>query len=801
MEDLQDFTSSSASAKTIAAELKDDFYSMFVDDFLGDHNGSLLELNEKPLKNRMLVQIGLMREEREISWVNLIQWLQKIIPTHQSADFRSLIERNTTTVLSLKGDARENFLKSNVNFEFVGPICDCIGIGRKDLLEKSDFSDRAKLTGLTNGLVLELVNFIAREKLDPVVLVSWIHNFEPLFCKDGKIQKAYRLLRTNLKNFKMQFRNNQKSRKRSRGLLDEFLQSPFDLSLNADGVEYRRGAMLKAHAKKKRRIAVIKEEDEPVVVSQTDCLDETVEQQSQPEPDHNQMPHVISAEEEQGTQSHKRQAQSLDEVEEDPRTDTGDCVTLLDISVLSLQKLADMYGGKNDVAKAVSMDLLQNHFSAMLKEDANLRSLNEKVMACASSKGGTPLLVAPLNFLHYICLFFSDLIDVIEQQMMSIEKDFVNTTGVKLGRDKHPRFKSFLNFDESAVSRYIHMASELLCPVEETTPNYRRHWLAFCIERNNPSKLPITRSNRLINYFEAAVGLVHHYEDVALFVSELQLLSDVSDIVLESVNADVSDEAMQALVCVLAIVYLKVLGPFWQLLKSDGEYHLFNRYIFCLYEKLLEWSQDARCLLQPEVHVNVFLQLPVQERYFEGVFTYCRLNAENQNGTLMRACLQKMVKALAAVMEDNLRDFLPGGKLCKELPVDITAQMANSTFSQLMGEYTFGHSYPYEKNRPDKSPGQTASSVSEEVERELPSKDSPDRPTPPVVMLAPAESTEKCPEALQRHHMFEGANLHDAEKMKVLRQKQETQDHIYRKMIVGAVSKKGGPCKSKQDVD
>ncbi|XP_016300049.1 uncharacterized protein LOC107656639 [Sinocyclocheilus anshuiensis] len=792
MDDLQDFGSSSTSAKTIAAELGNHIFSKLVDDFLGAHYGDLLELDEKPWKIRMLVQIGLMREEQEISWVDLIQWLQKIIPMFQSADFQSLIERNTTTALSLTGDARQNFLESDVNFEFVGPICDSIGIGRRDLLEMSDFSDRAKLTGLTNGLVLELTNFISREKLDPVVLVSWIRNFEPLFCSDGKIQRAYRLLRSSLKTFRIQYRNNQRSRKRSRGLLDEFLQSPFDLApeADADDIEYRRVAMIKAHLRKKRRISrhkpisAVKEEDEPFRISQTDV---TLKNQHVPK----QMPHVtpFSVKREQGSQSHQTPMRSLGDVEEDPRTDTGDNVTLLDISVLSWQKIAVMYGGKNEAAKVVSMDLLQNHFSAMLKEDANLRTLDDKV------KGSTHPLVSPLNFLRYICQFLFELIDVIEQQMISFEKDIMNTTGEKLGRDKHPRFQSFVNFDESAVTRYIHMASEMLCPSEETNPNYRKHWLAFCLERKNPSRLPIYRSNCVINYFEAAAGLLQHHEDVALFVSDLQLLNDDSNILLESVNADANDEALQALVCVIAVIYLKVLGPFWQLLKSDGEYPLFSRYILCLYEKLLEWSQDASCLLQPEAFVNVFLQVPMQEGIFEGVFRFCRDNAENQFGTLIKTCLQRMMKALAAVLEDNLKDFLPGGKHCKDLPTDIAVQMANCTFSQLMGEYPFGHAYPYEKNRPDKTLGQTEGSASENAEQEPASRMTTDEPKSAAVTLYPAKPIQK------RYSIFDGANLNAAKKMKVSRLKQKAQDHIYRKMIVGAVSKYGGPCKSKQDVE
>lgn len=786
MEDLQDFGSPGASAKDIAVELKDDFYSKLAEDFLGDQNGDLLDLDKKPWKNRMLVQIGLLREEHDISWVSLIQWLQKIIPLHQSADFRGLIVRNTTTALSLTGDARLNFLESDVNFEFVGPLCDFIGIGRRDLLEMSDFSDRAKLTGLTNGLVLELTNFIAREKLDPVVLVSWIRNFEPSFCSDGKIQRAYRLLRGNLKNVRIQYRNNQRSRKRSRGLLDEFLQSPFDLEID-DDVEYRRIAMLKAHRRKKRQnymnYSEIKEEDEPYDISQTD------------ENDYNQTENENSETEEHGSKSRYSTEHSLPDVQKDPRIDTGDCVTLLDISVLSLQKLSEMYVGTNEVAKVVSMDLLKNHFSAMLKEDPNLRFLNDKVIACTTTTGGTSLVVPPLKFLHYISQFLFQVIDVIEQQMILFEKDIVNTIGEKLGRDKHLSFQSFLNFEESAVTRYIHMASEILCPREDTDPNYRRHWLAFCLERKNPSRLPVNRSNRIISYYEAAAGLVHHYEDVPLFVSELEDLNKDVNILLQSIGADANDEALQTLVCVVAIVYLKVLGPLWQLLKSEGEYPFFSRYIFCLYDKLLEWSRDSSCLLKPEALLNVFLQVPVQEKNFDKVFKYCGINAENQFGSLLKACLQSMMKVLAAVMEENLKDFLPGGEYCKEIPMEISVQMANCTFSQLMGEYPFGHAYPYEKNRPDKTPGQGEGGISQEPERE------PHRDESPAVMLPPGKTIQKQKRQPLQHHFFEGPNFRTARKMRAIRLKQKAQDHIYRKMIIGAVSKNGGPCKSKQDVE
>ncbi|XP_026875359.2 solute carrier family 52, riboflavin transporter, member 2 isoform X1 [Electrophorus electricus] len=818
MEDLQDSSFTGPSAISIAAELKDTFYFKLVDDFFGPQTGDLLDLDEKPCTNQLLVQVGLMREENDLSWVNVVKWLQKIFPMFQSADFHCLIERNTETAMSLTGDARQSFLESDINFEFVGPICDSIGIGRTDLLEMSDFSDRAKLTDVTNGLMLELTNFIAREKIDPIVLVSWLRNFDPTFCSDGKIQKANKLLQTSLQRFRIQYRNNQRSRNRKSGLFDEFLQSQFDLTPDLEDSEFRRVAVIKRHLKKKRLKLVQKKSNfQTAKIKQENQLFDISDTQAE----HNLSPgsqkhkgkllsdsvfdsyQTITVKQEHDIQSIRSVQTEVLDPEGNPRTDTGDCLTLLDISVLSLQKLMDMYGDKNEGAKVVSMDLLKNQFSVMLKEDSKMNSLNEIVMSHASNEDNPQPAVPPLHFLHCNTHFLLDFVDAVEKQVMSFEREIVTTTGDKLGRDNNPRFQSFLNFDESAVTRYIHMVCEILCSKGETNNSYRRHWLAFCIERNNPSTLPINQSNRFINYFEAAAALVHHYRDVALFVSDLQLLTDDSNIILDSVSNDASDEAIQTLVCVVAIVYCKVLGPFWQLLKSDAQYVLFSKYIFCLYDKLLQWSEDASVLLEPESGANVFLQIPVQERNFPGVFMFCHANSSNQYGTLMKACLQRMMKVLAAVVEENLKDFLPGGRYCKEPSLELAEQLASCTFSQLMGEYPFGHAYPYSKNRPDKTHVHADDSISEELDRP---------PTPPPLknttsLGVPAGTTLRR-NASKPYVMFERANLRPLERMKKKRlklmdkrQRSQRQDQLYRKMVLAAVAKNGGPCKSIQDVD
>ncbi|XP_062870918.1 uncharacterized protein LOC134333020 [Trichomycterus rosablanca] len=803
MEDLQDSSFSGPSAMSIASELKDDLYFRLVDDFLGPQTGNLLNLDEKPFTNRLLVQVGLIKENNNASWSNIVKWLQKIFPVFQSADFHGLISRNTATAMSLTGDSRESFLQANVNFDFVGPICDSTGISRTDLLEMSDFSDRAKLTEVTNGLILELTNFIEREKIDPVVLVMWLRNFDPTFCSDGKIRKANKLLQTSLKRFRIQYRNSQRSRNRSSGLSEEFLQSPFDLTSDLGDSEFIRVSINKAHLKRKSpqltsntpnlQKRKLKEENETCDISPgfSKCKTES-------EGDCNETPRPDAVKEEFNPQSINTEPLVVDK-KVDTQTDTGDCLTLLDISVLSLQKLTSMYGEKSESAKLVCMDLLKNQFALMVTKDLNMKSLNEKIMPLVEDYQ----LVPPVKFLQCTTLFIYNFIDTVEKQIMSYERDIVSTTGGKLGRDKNPNFTSFVNFDESSITRYIHMACEILCSKRETKNSYRRHWLAFCIERNNPSRLPVNQSNQLINYFEAAAALVHHYKDVALFVSDLQLLNDDSDIFLDSVSSDASDEVILALVGVVAVLYCKVLGPFWQLLKSEAQYLLFSKYFNCLYKKLLEWSQDASSLMQPEPMTNVFLQVPLQEKTFTGVFEFCSANADNQYGTLMKACLQRMMQVLAAVMENNLKDFLPGGQYCKEASVELAEQLAGCTLNQFMGEYPFGHAYSYSKNRPDQTNVGTEKEgdLLEESDRQG-RYSQPEKKSSPK---APSAYIKKDNPKSKPYIMFDRANLRSVNKMKKKRKnkqkKAQTNDQLHKKTILAALAKHGGPCKSVEDVN
>ncbi|KAM4539166.1 uncharacterized protein PAE49_020098 [Odontesthes bonariensis] len=750
MEEGQDF-SLSGKAVVTEANLRDAYFWILVTDFVGAQSGEGLELELAPCKNRLLIQVGLLREDNNFPWITVIDWLQKIFPAHQSADFRRLIERGIATTLSLEGHARLTFLESEVNFNFVGPICDSIGVERQHLLELRDFSERAQSIEVTNGLILELINFVTREKISPIVMVTWLKNFNPEFCKNGDIQKSYRDLRSKIKKLKMCFRNSVTRSHRRNTAMETLLQTPFEL--------VRKKTPKVAAKKRTRRDDVgsyekvtIKDEYESFEISQREEMD------VEAAPDGSDEDSDASNSEDQGS------------------ADKGESLTLLDIAMLSVQKLSSVYGGKTAACKQVSLDLLKNQYALTCKEHPAMMEFEKRLDAV---RRDVPL-VSPVEFLNYNANFLVDVHDALEQHIMSFEKEIILSRGEKLGRDKLPKFKNFVNMSESATWRYVHMACNILSPRTPEKQNYRKHWVAFCEEKGNPSKLAVNRSNRFNNYFEAAAGLIHHHKEIALFFSDLMSMSNDErpNVILESVAADANDSVIQSFVCALAIVYCKVLGPYWQLLKSGGEYSLFCQYLLCLYQKFLDWSKDPTTLLEPEDAANVFLQFPLQEKTFEGVFDYC--GQWHTNRDLIRACLKRAIKVIAAVTEEHLRDFLPGGTFSRIPPTDVSLQLVSCTFSVLMAEYPFGHAYPYKKERPDKR-SKVCSNSSQEDEGS--SSDSSD------------ESSRRRIKKQKEH------NSPQQKKVAKKVYREERPEIMDRDYIVAMVSRNGGPCKTQQDVD
>ncbi|XP_042362529.1 solute carrier family 52, riboflavin transporter, member 2 [Plectropomus leopardus] len=772
MEEGRDFSLCGKSAVT-EANLRDEYYWRLVADFIGPQSGEGLELEKGPCKNRLLIQVGLMIEDNNFPWIAIVEWLKKIFPNHQSTDFRRLIERGIATTLSLGSDARLTFLESYVNFNFVGPICDSIGVERHHLLEMTDFSERAQSIEVTNALILELSNFVSRERITPLFLVQWLRNFNPEFCKDGNIQKAYQVLRAKIKKLKLHYRNHETRSHRRNAMMENLLQSPFELVRKKEPKFIPKKRVKRDDLLNYEKVT-IKEEYETYEIMQdveSDMNVGLVRKVIRRE-------HVTHDENDEDTDDSNSEGETSHHKQE--------ALTLLDIAMLSVQKLSRVYGGKTEACKQVCLDLLKNQYALTCKEHPAMAEFEKKLDSLCEDFS----VVYPVVFLNHNANFLVDMHDAVEQQIMSFEKEIILSTGEKLGRDKLPKFNNFVNFSESATSRYIHMACDVLSHKNPDMQNYRKHWVAFCEEKNNPSRLEVNQSNRFNHYFEAAAGLIHHHKEMALFFSDLLSMTNDANIVLECVAADANDSVIQSLVCVLAIVYCKIIGPYWQLLKSGGEYSLFSQYLLCLYQKFLDWSKDPSTLLEPEGTTNVFLQFPLQEKTYEGVFQYCGHWHTNRN--LIRACLKRIIKVIAGVTDEHLKDFLPGGSFAQVPPPELSSELVSCTFSVLMAEYPFSEGDPERKRKSEKSPKRSRKkmdSSQEDNDRYGSSDNSGDESYGWHSRKKSSQKDGHSPQFVRGYREREP---------KVEEEREEIMDRDY---IIATVNRNGGPCRTQQDVD
>ncbi|XP_033914500.2 uncharacterized protein LOC117435453 [Acipenser ruthenus] len=794
----------------IAAELRNDYYSRLQEVFLGTAKGNHQNPLLVPHNNRMLLQIGLLKEENQVAWKYVQDWLETMFPKYRSARLRSLIEKASANALGLSAQERAMFLEEEVNLEYVGPVCDGLGIRRTDLLECADLSEKIPSGDpVTNALLLEWDSFVRKEKIDPSIIVTWLKNFYPQFCSDGNTHKAYKTLQLQIKKMKVNYRIHQKNKFKKNSLFNQFLEAEFIPSPSASEGGVRDGKLWNEGLLKKRRFGsnwisnkmrsrkvrnselasgVADETYEPpnLHVTGTELYQNRIKSLSHHKTEQNlksqsvsgQYPYLTTkpipqsspwALQPNGAYCNDAFDQQTSVESEEPFNVTHcsvakeQALTLLDVSILAFQKLSSVYGTETELSNQVFKELLRKHFVLMSDYTSVMKTFNERVNLCQQ---GHPDVPSPLHFLGCNAHYLLGLSHAAEQETVSFENEISAVTGEKLGRDKNPKFTNFLNFSESASARYIRMACDVLSPRGEEKFGCRKEWLAFCEANGKASKVPSGRSNRFNSFFEGAAALIHHHMDIVAFFSDEHVLKRLN-VIQESVRDDVQDPILQALVCVFAVVYLQVIGPYWQFLKSNTEYLDFHKYIQRLHQKLNEWSLDATPLLLPELgDTNVFHQFH-HEGSFDGLFSYC--NPDNPYFTLIKKALEQIMKSFVAVTQRELSDFLPGGVHSKEPKPELRAKMRNCQLAQLMGEYPFGHTYTDKYRRPNNAlnhqrPLHNQSGTSGQTGRH------------------------------KKRMQLSGREMNQLQEKQLL-------DITNKTKIMAAVVRNGGPCKTKRDVD
>ena len=114
-------------------------------------------------------------------------------------------------------------------------------------------------------------------------------------------------------------------------------------------------------------------------------------------------------------------------------------------------------------------------------------------------------------------------------------------------------------------------------------------WLAYCEEKEVRSRMTSYRSNRFNSFFEGAAVIIHHRRTLLSFFRS----RGHSNLKMQSVEANLADNRLLAFVAAVALLYIYLTEPCWELLQSKVKcvklYHYINPMMACIerYELLL----------------------------------------------------------------------------------------------------------------------------------------------------------------------------------------------------------------------
>ncbi|KAI0223811.1 hypothetical protein LSAT2_025070, partial [Lamellibrachia satsuma] len=270
--------------------------------------------------------------------------------------------------------------------------------------------------------------------------------------------------------------------------------------------------------------------------------------------------------------------------------------TLLDITMELIQELRDVYCTLNEEQKKedIFKKLLKKMNSLMSDRAAVMKNFNEKLKAFIQSELGKEI---TMHFLYCNAHYLLGLSRACELCLKGLEKVITEESETPLGRDADSKFRLYRS-SEAASSRLIRTASDVLGPRGDEKSGCCAEWQAFCEEEGMKSHMTSYRGNRFNSFFEGAAAIVHHEEHIKTFFSQ-GFLSH-TNLKLQSVEADINDPRLVALLCAVGLLYLRVTGPYWNLLNSNVPYARLHLYIQQMTRHFRTWCDDASSLLDPE---------------------------------------------------------------------------------------------------------------------------------------------------------------------------------------------------------
>ena len=283
------------------------------------------------------------------------------------------------------------------------------------------------------------------------------------------------------------------------------------------------------------------------------------------------------------------------------------------------------------------------------------------------------------------------------KEMREHENHLVSEVG-PLGRDNIALFK-YWSKQGTIVERVVRTVSEVFGPSGDHR-GVRDLWEAYCSTHGIKSLIGNYRDNRFNAIFQNAAEIIVHRKD---FIAVLETVP-TPNLKLKAVLADLKSDVIAVLLQCYGLFYIKVTGPYWNLVTSSGVPYLYlYRHITELHGFLNYCIDNPASLL---INVNHWSEedpadiarIPNRGRLSEYAFQIPEDHREQ-----LFAAIKCVAKGMLATVNKQLVDFLPGGKYCGPPTEDELTRTSFAHVTNLACEHHFGDLDSSQRRRPSAS--------------------------------------------------------------------------------------------------
>lgn len=219
----------------------------------------------------------------------------------------------------------------------------------------------------------------------------------------------------------------------------------------------------------------------------------------------------------------------------------------------------------------------------------------------------------------------------------------------------------------------------------------------ICFISGVKSRIGNYRDNRFNGLFQTAAEVLVHAEDM------IEVLSTVKqpNKKLIAVKADLQCEVIRTLLQCFALFYVKVTGPYWNLVTSgEVPYLCLYSHIQTLADYLKTCSVKPEKLLSPDGHWE---SDDLGISHVPGRNQFEKLFFKETDKELLHSLLSTVSGAMLRCIEKQLEDFLPGGQFSASPSSEDLRRTGYSHATNLGCEHHFGDLDSSQKRRPNAS--------------------------------------------------------------------------------------------------